>query len=426
MLAIAGLPLSAGHGQMMHPPNWFMTDGLPRMCPMTKGASWDIGAMWYTNYTFAEKTTMDDDDPRRTFTDYSNSPGWGPGHYSPLNPWRYPGNAKVDSPCGGFGGNMYGCQNADGTPAPCVIGGFAFGPDARDYYSQGKLGQNVKRTRWQKGSVVEAAHILYSNHGGGYSYRLCKQSANVTEECFQAGHLDFVGDTHIIQWGPDKSTRKEISAVYTSNGTYPSGSMWARGPLPTCAGANGGFTFHQGLPAIDCEPYPWVPENRRKTQFPPPLPGLYGWGTDYTDRISHQPNHYMPYFIIDRLQVPSNLPIGNYVLSWRWDVEQGGQIWTTCADIELVPDPVDEADWAAWDDECAVWPPPSPSPPCLDEWRSHCDDDSSGGCGLCKPCIDRKTGPCEPCWASNATTGGACLYDDGHGCRACWAVPTLV
>ena len=117
---------------------------------------------------------MPDDDPRRTFTDYSGPGNWpaGPGAYSRQNPWRAPGAAAVDSPCGGFGGNMHGCHNNDGTPAPCVIGGIPNGPDARDYYNQGKLAKNIKRTRWQKGSVVETAYILYSNHAGGYSYRL--------------------------------------------------------------------------------------------------------------------------------------------------------------------------------------------------------------------------------------------------------------
>ena len=85
------------------------------------------------------------------------------------------------------------------------------------------------------------------------AYRLCKQSANVSEACFAAGHLDFVGDTHIIQWGPDKKTRKEIPAVYTTNGTHPANSMWARGPIPTCAHANGGYVWRGGS-AIDCEP----------------------------------------------------------------------------------------------------------------------------------------------------------------------------
>lgn len=225
-----------------------------------------------------------------------------------------------------------------------------------DYYNQGKLGQNIKRTKWQKGSVVEAAHILYSNHAGGYSYRLCKQSAQMTEECFQAGHLNFAGDTHIIQWGPDKSTRKEIPAVYTTEGTTPAGSMWARGPIPTCAGSSGGyagFDFSHVVSKIDCEPYPWRAENTRETQFTPPLPGLFGWGTDYVDQWAHVPDHYMPYFIMDRLQVPSNLPTGDYVLSWRWDVEQGAQIWNTCADISIVDEPVPEEENAAWDANCA-------------------------------------------------------------------------
>ena len=137
--------------------------------------------------------------------------------------------------------------------------------------------------------------------------------------------------------------------MYTSNDTHPAGSMWARGPIPTCAGANGGYVWRGGS-AIDCEPYPWRPENLRKvrlptlirppyllgiclmdamgaqTQFQPPLPGLYGWGTNYKP----EPNNHWPFFIIDRLQVPLGLPTGDYVLSWRWDCEQGAQVWTTC------------------------------------------------------------------------------------------------
>jgi len=28
--------------------------------------------------------------------------------------------------------------------------------------------------------------------------------------------------------------------------------------------------------------------------------------------------------------------LGSYVLQWRWDNEQTPQVWTTCADIEVV------------------------------------------------------------------------------------------
>ena len=65
----------------------------------------------------------------------------------------------------------------------------------------------------------------------------------------------------------------------------------------------------------------------------------------------------MPYFIIDRLQVPADLPLGKYTLSWRWDAEQGAQVWNTCADLEVVDHEVEEKEWAAWDDACARWPP---------------------------------------------------------------------
>ena len=39
--------------------------------------------------------------------------------------------------------------------------------------------------------------------------------------------------------------------------------------------------------------------------------------------------------IMDRVQVPSNLPPGDYVLGWRWDTEELPQVWTNCADVQL-------------------------------------------------------------------------------------------
>ena len=38
--------------------------------------------------------------------------------------------------------------------------------------------------------------------------------------------------------------------------------------------------------------------------------------------------------IVDELRVPSTL--GKFVLRWRWDTEQNPQIWTHCADVEIV------------------------------------------------------------------------------------------
>merc|ERR1712207_140806 len=40
--------------------------------------------------------------------------------------------------------------------------------------------------------------------------------------------------------------------------------------------------------------------------------------------------------ITDRVYAPTDP--GEYILQWRWDNEQTPQIWTTCADIEVVPE----------------------------------------------------------------------------------------
>jgi hypothetical protein len=67
-------------------------------------------------------------------------------------------------------------------------------------------------------------------------------------------------------------------------------------------------------------------------QFQEPASGLSGFdpmdGTDYLGGFR--------YSIMDEVEVPSTLPAGEYLLSWRWDVEQSQQIWQGCADIVLV------------------------------------------------------------------------------------------
>ena len=75
------------------------------------------------------------------------------------------------SPCGVGGGNPLGCPEGEPySPGQyCPGGGYAFGPNAEDYDFP-----DVMTTEWKLGSVVEAAWSIVANHGGGYSYRLCK------------------------------------------------------------------------------------------------------------------------------------------------------------------------------------------------------------------------------------------------------------
>ena len=39
---------------------------------------------------------------------------------------------------------------------------------------------------------------------------------------------------------------------------------------------------------------------------------------------------------LDLVQVPTSLEPGQYVLSFRWDCQQSSQVWSSCANIEIV------------------------------------------------------------------------------------------
>jgi hypothetical protein len=89
---------------------------------------------------------------------------------------------------------------------------------------------------WKAGAVVEAGWALYANHGGGYSYRLCKKDGDkpVTEVDCQKIPLDFVGNTTEVRFTDASKAPITIDAVQTNVGTFPKGSMWRKNPIPMC------------------------------------------------------------------------------------------------------------------------------------------------------------------------------------------------
>jgi len=139
-------------------------------------------------------------------------------------------------------------------------------------------------TEWLAGSVVEVAWYVAANHRGGYSYRLCPAGQPITEECFQAGHLQFVGETQWVVRGESEpgAPREEVKAVRRTENTLPEGSQWSEVTE----------TLDDGWP-----------------------------GTLHAH-------------IIDLVQVPE-LPPGQYVLSFRWDCHLTPQIWSSCANINI-------------------------------------------------------------------------------------------
>ena len=82
-------------------------------------------------------------------------------------------------------------------------------------------------TLYFRGDLAEVGWGMNANHGGGYSYRLCKipeeGRSGLTEECFQRTPLFFASNQQWVQTGYDIESRKYFTANRTTKGTYPPG-----------------------------------------------------------------------------------------------------------------------------------------------------------------------------------------------------------
>merc|ERR1712039_165379 len=117
-------------------------------------------------------------------------------------------------------------------------------------------------------------------------------------------------------------------------GTHPKGSVWTKNPIPPCDSITGGV----GSPRC------------KSPMFEPPLPGLFGYGSaacftghagaggHCTEEEREFTAKHFNFNIIDKVVVPADLPVGEYLLSFRLDSEQTPQVWAQCADITIVAD----------------------------------------------------------------------------------------
>lgn len=405
--AILLLPYSvAGHAEMYEPPSR-STGGVAVGTPNCAGGS----CLWFNNGCFIgcpSCTGTDDvskeECPNPAFpTIPLGHPWFGTIFYDPIlyclenpadcqkakdvgffndihrNPWRAPGTAPVYNPCGVNGGGYVN--------GPHGTGGRAFFG-----FQQGWKGTEVspllRQTTWIAGSTVEVAFGLTANHGGGYQYRICrlnKQSWNITdqatEECFQKTPLDFVGDKQWLQWGNglDKTNRTEINAVrvnwWHGVDVLPKGSTWTRNPVPPCNDIPrlGGHNHKCNGPA-----------------FTPPAPGVYGFGPGScasgeepcTLEEMQAREEMFTMGVVDLVKVP-DVPPGDYVLSWRWDVEQLPQVWSNCADVKIKA-----KDTAKPTKSFSSW----------SGCEACCDTINHSPCANCTKCANDKTGDCAYCW----------------------------
>lgn len=186
---------------------------------------------------------------------------------------------------------------------------------------------------------------IWTNHGGGYAWRLGPASQPLTEDCFQQHPMQFADDQTVLQYN-DGTPTVTIPAMTTATGTQPVNSQWRRNPIPSLE-----FPGFIGKPA-----------------FTPPCNGCQGSKSP----VQVEGNKGLHFSLVDKVLVP-DLPDGDYVLQWRWDTEdQAQQVWTNCADVKLggaAPGPA----------------PPSPTPgptPDITGWQEikgyNCFTDNGG------------------------------------------------
>jgi len=325
--------------------------------------------MWFSQPTVIPGEPALNDPAHRT---YNVKVAEGPHDWTRKMPWRAPGTAPVlGSGCGLAGGNSLPIPN-----------GGKVQPEQQGL--DGLKLPETKPTVWKKGDDVEVAWAITANHGGGYSWRLCKKSDIVTEECFQQNVLRFSGHVSWLQYSdiiPNREgfislPRFALPLVVVSEGTFPKGSQWARNPIPSCLYSDqtkcgtrlpnltAWFQPHQGGSedqswwvggeewwkqeqcAQDCSGFSMMTCPPGMTQFEEPLPGISSYlGTLMVDEHVHPPQkpgsvgiEGLPYSIVDKVAIPSDIEAGDYLLSWRWDAEQSPQIWQNCADVRIVDD----------------------------------------------------------------------------------------
>mmetsp|Transcript_90319 Transcript_90319/g.170273 ORF Transcript_90319/g.170273 Transcript_90319/m.170273 type:complete len:368 (+) Transcript_90319:12-1115(+) len=224
------------------------------------------------------------------------------------NPWRAPGSAPVYDACGKAGGQNH-CTPYQG--AAYYI--------STKHAKVGDLGSKVlpympSGTVWMAGEMVKTAWTINANHGGGYQYRLCPRWEELTEECFQRLPVPFAG-LQQLQF-KHRSALHTINGTYVSEGTSPAGSTWVKNPIP--------------ISPVEFPP----PCQEEDPYYPYPVPQDKIWPTRCWGDF---PSHTM---IIDWLRLPSDIVPGEYVLGWRWDGEQSAQIWSACADVTIVSNPL--------------------------------------------------------------------------------------
>ena len=264
--------------------------------------------------------------------------------FTKFNPWRAPGMAPMYDPCG----------MAGGTPAESFN---AAAYNTTKYAKQGDLGSKVLPSRpsgtvWHRGGVATTRWQNTALHGGGYQYRLCPASQDLTEACFQKTPLAFAPPLeHMIRF-KNRTKDHAINMTVVPHAITGTGD-WAIHPLPRCpnnehnnphpthCASECDYVVPQGQHCTGacgkaCGPPWYVADNACPTDCTR-YPGLPHGGSDPAYFVNPLPQvDWHTFAVEDTVVVPTHIAPGPYVLGWRWDAESSSQIWASCADITIV------------------------------------------------------------------------------------------
>ena len=245
----------------------------------------------------------------------------------PFTPWRSPGFAPTADACGVAGGTSSAHQG----PGEAVFtdnGVATQGDKGSEVLEQGAPAET-----WTRGAWVEVAWGIRFNHGGGYQYRLCPADQPLTEECFMQRPLEFDRTKQQLRW--NNGTRLSIPGIWVDSGTNPPGSTWARNPVPRIDFGNGGGGVTDGT----CRGHGRGPNC---VNFKPACNDSW-LDVNMTDSAAGSSEvqgecsgDWTNGQIVDRVHVPADLEPGAWVVGWRWDCEETTQVWSSCADVQIV------------------------------------------------------------------------------------------
>jgi hypothetical protein len=276
--------------------------------------------------------------------------------WSRWNPWRAPGTAREYDPSSVAVSlrRTFWCVSV--TPQVPCFAAAVWDPCGRasgsfqatgghgeftntTYAKLGDMGSKLPKfpsgAVWKTGSVVETMWSLRTNHvshlaplsagprggsahaevdragwlapsqGGGYQYRLCPLSYNLTEECFQQTPVPFANNSRLMLGDGNIITLNSTFVDPHTDATLPIGGVgaWQMNPMP-------GYVKYQA-------PDGWTYDKSHPRWFDPPCddpnslhPSSLSQGNCSGEWLTNITTY-------DYLRIPAHLKAGEYVLGFR-------------------------------------------------------------------------------------------------------------